>query len=132
MLADPLSLSGAPFLVQKEGTQVLRMRKSLMMRRRSLSRREEMFGWFKPERRERRRKVRQDRKHLEERARRFLKRYLEADDTRKPQFYRAVEEISRHSRALPERILEQWWWQEGSRPLIVRDSWEISKNAPLP
>jgi hypothetical protein len=54
-----------------------------------------MFGWFKPERRERRRKVRQDRKHLEERARRFLKRYLEADDTRKPQFYRAVEEISR-------------------------------------
>ena len=96
MLADPLSLSGAPFLVQKEGTQVLRMRKSLMMRRRSLSRREEMFGWFKPERRERRRKVRQDRKHLEERARRFLKRYLEADDTRKPQFYRAVEEISRN------------------------------------
>ena len=95
MLTDPLSLSGAPFLVQKEGTQVLRMRKSLMMRRRSLSRREEMFGWFKPERRERRRKVRQDRKHLEERARRFLKRYLEADDTRKPQFYRAVEEISR-------------------------------------
>jgi hypothetical protein len=54
-----------------------------------------MFGWFKPERRERRRKVRQDRKHLEERARRFLKRYLEADETRKPQFYRAVEEISR-------------------------------------
>jgi len=54
-----------------------------------------MFGWFKPERRERRRKVRQDRKHLEERARRFLKRYLEADDTRKPQFYRAVEEISK-------------------------------------
>jgi hypothetical protein len=44
MLADPLSLSGAPFLVQKEGTQVLRMRKSLMMRRRSLSRREEMFA----------------------------------------------------------------------------------------
>jgi hypothetical protein len=55
-----------------------------------------MFGWFKPERRERRRKVRQDRKHLEEGARRFLKRYLEADDTRKPQFYRAVEEISRN------------------------------------
>jgi hypothetical protein len=54
-----------------------------------------MFGWFKPERRERRKKVRQDRKHLEKRARRFLKRYLEADDTRKPQFYRAVEEISR-------------------------------------
>ena len=55
-----------------------------------------MFSWFKPERRERRKKVRQDRKHLEERARRFLKRYLEADDKRKPQFYRAVEEISRN------------------------------------
>jgi hypothetical protein len=55
-----------------------------------------MFHWFKPERRERRKKVRQDRKHLEERARRFLKRYLEADDTRKPQFYRAVEEISKN------------------------------------
>ena len=55
-----------------------------------------MFSWFKPERRERRKKIRQDRKHLEERARRFLKRYLEADDKRKPQFYRAVEEISRN------------------------------------
>ena len=54
-----------------------------------------MFGWFKSERRERRKKVRQDRKHLEERARRFLKSYLDADQTRKPQFYRAVEEISR-------------------------------------
>jgi hypothetical protein len=55
-----------------------------------------MFSWLKPERRERRKKVRQDRKHLEERARRFLKRYLEADDKRKPQFYRALEEISRN------------------------------------
>ena len=54
-----------------------------------------MFGWFKSERRERRKKVRQDRKHLEERARRFLKSYLDADQTRKPQFYRAVEDISK-------------------------------------
>ena len=39
-------------------------------------------------------KSRQDRKHLEERARGFLKSYLDADETRKPQFYRAVEDIS--------------------------------------
>lgn len=54
-----------------------------------------MFGWFKSERRERRKKVRQDRKHLEERARRFLKSYLDADELRKPKFYRAVEDISK-------------------------------------
>ena len=34
-----------------------------------------MFGWLKSEQRERRKKVKQDRKHLEERARRFLKTY---------------------------------------------------------
>jgi hypothetical protein len=54
-----------------------------------------MFGWFKSERRERQKKVRQDRKHLEERARRFLKGYLDADQMRKPEFYRAVEDISK-------------------------------------
>jgi len=54
-----------------------------------------MFGWFKSERRERRKKVRLDRRHLEEKARRFLKSYLDADQTRKPHFYRAVEEISK-------------------------------------
>ena len=54
-----------------------------------------MFGWFKSERRERRKKVRQDRKHLEERVRRFLKSYLDAEELRKPQFYRAVEDISK-------------------------------------
>ena len=54
-----------------------------------------MFGWFKSERRERQKKVKQDRKHLEERTRRFLKSYLNADETRKPQFYRAVEDTSR-------------------------------------
>ena len=54
-----------------------------------------MFGWFRSASRDRRKKVRFDRKHLEERARRFLKNYLEADETRKPQFYRAVEDVSK-------------------------------------
>ena len=54
-----------------------------------------MFGWFKSERRERRKKVILDRTHLEEKARRFLKSYLDADQTRKPQFYRAVDDISK-------------------------------------
>ena len=54
-----------------------------------------MFGWFNSERRERRKKVRRDREHLEARARRFLKSYLEADQLRKPEFYRAVEGISK-------------------------------------
>ena len=44
---------------------------------------------------ERRRRIRFDRTLLERRARRFLKNYLEADDTRKSQFYRAVEDISK-------------------------------------
>ena len=50
-----------------------------------------MFGWFKSEQRERRRKVKLDRKHLEAKSRRFLKNFLNADQTRKSQFYRAVE-----------------------------------------
>ncbi len=54
-----------------------------------------MFGWFKSETRSRRKKVRLDRKHLEDRARRFLKSYLQADEKQKPQFYRAVEEFSK-------------------------------------
>jgi PIN domain len=53
-----------------------------------------VFGWFKSERRERRRKVRLDRQYLETRARRFLKNYLSADQDRKPLFYRAVEDAS--------------------------------------
>ena len=57
-----------------------------------------VFGWLKSERWERRRKIRLDRKHLEARARRFLKIYLNADETRKPQFYRAVEEASKQCR----------------------------------
>lgn len=54
-----------------------------------------MFEWFRSNSRERRKKVRLDREHLEYRARRFLKDYLEADEKRKSQFYRAVEDVSR-------------------------------------
>ena len=54
-----------------------------------------MFGWFKFEHRERRRKVRLDRKQLEARSRRFLKSFLDADETRKPHFYHAVEAASK-------------------------------------
>ncbi len=54
-----------------------------------------VFRWFKSEKLERRRKVKLDRKHLEARSRRFLKSYLNADDPRKPQFYRVVEEASK-------------------------------------
>jgi hypothetical protein len=56
---------------------------------------EMMLGWFNSEKREKRRKIRFDRKHLEARTRRFLKNYLDALETRKPQFYRAVEEASK-------------------------------------
>jgi hypothetical protein len=54
-----------------------------------------VFDWFKTERRERRRTVRLDRKYLEARSRRFLKIYLDADETRKPQFYWVVDEASK-------------------------------------
>ena len=53
-----------------------------------------MFSWLRSEQRERRRKIRVDREHLEARSRRFLKIFLNADETRKPQFYRVVEEAS--------------------------------------
>lgn len=69
-----------------------------------------MFGWFKTERRERRRTIRLDRKYLEARSRRFLRIYLEAEETRKPQFYRVVEEASKRCQpsesALPPSDLE--------------------------
>ena len=55
-----------------------------------------MFGWFYSEHRKRRKKVKLDRKHLEARTGRFLKAYLDAQVMRKPQFYRAVEEASKH------------------------------------
>jgi hypothetical protein len=63
-----------------------------------------MFGWLKTERRERRRRVRLDRKYLEARSRRFLKIYLDADETRKPQFYRAVDEASKRCQPAVTRL----------------------------
>src|SRR3984893_15629465 len=53
-----------------------------------------VFGWHNSERWQQRRKIRLDRRHLEGRARRFLKVYLGAAETRKPQFYRVVEEAT--------------------------------------
>ena len=47
-----------------------------------------MFSWFKPNRQ--REKIRQDRKHLEARARRLLKGYLSADAPRKQRYYEAI------------------------------------------
>ena len=61
-----------------------------------------MFGWFKSEKRERQKKVKLDRKHLEARTRRFLKNYLDAEQMRKPQFYRAVDDISK--KCQPEEL----------------------------
>jgi hypothetical protein len=54
-----------------------------------------VFGRFKSEQRERRKKVSLDRIHLEGRTRRFLSAYLAADEMRKPQFYRMVEAASK-------------------------------------
>ena len=54
-----------------------------------------MFGWLNSNFRKRRKAVKLDRKHLEQRARRFLTGYLEANETRKPHFYRAVEDVSK-------------------------------------
>jgi hypothetical protein len=53
-----------------------------------------MLGWLNSKSRKRRKAVKLDRKHLEQRARRFLTGYLEANETRKPHFYRAVEDAS--------------------------------------
>ncbi len=54
-----------------------------------------MFEWLRPGHRERQKKIKIDRQHLEARARRFLRGYLEAGEAGKPQYYRAVEDISR-------------------------------------
>ena len=47
-----------------------------------------MFSWFKTVRQ--RQKIRQDRKHLEPRARRLLKNYLSADGPDKQQYYEVI------------------------------------------
>lgn len=47
-----------------------------------------MFSWFKPNKQ--RAMIREDRKHLEARARRLLKGYLSADGPRKQRYYEAI------------------------------------------
>ena len=51
-----------------------------------------MFSWFGLD--NRRRKIREDRRYLEARARRFLKNYLEAEGATKHRYYEAVEQAS--------------------------------------
>ena len=51
-----------------------------------------MFSWFRRD--DRRRKIREDRKYLEARARRFLKNYLAAEGATKHRYYEAVEGAS--------------------------------------
>ena len=51
-----------------------------------------MFSWFRWN--NRRRKIREDRKYLEARARRFLKSYLAAEGATKHRYYEAVEGAS--------------------------------------
>jgi hypothetical protein len=51
-----------------------------------------MFSWFGLD--NRRRKIREDRKYLEARARRFLKSYLAAEGATKHRYYEAVEGAS--------------------------------------
>jgi hypothetical protein len=46
-----------------------------------------VFSWFKLNRR---REIRQDRKHLEARARRLLKSYLSADAPQKQRYYEVI------------------------------------------
>src|SRR5450631_1988892 len=83
-----------------------------------------VFGWFKSERRERRRKVQLDRKYLEARSRRFLKTYLTVDETRKPQFYRAVEEASQRCQpaesGLPPSELEDVQIDEATSRVTIK------------
>lgn len=64
-----------------------------------------MFDWFKSHHREQRGKIRLDRKYLEARSRRFLKTYLTVDETRKPRFYRVVEEASQRCQPTQPNLL---------------------------
>ena len=58
------------------------------------------FGWLKPKReRLQRVTIKNDHKHLEVRARRYLAAYLEADAPRKALFYKAVEDASQKCHA---------------------------------
>lgn len=48
-----------------------------------------MFSWFKPNKQ--REMIREDRKHLEARARRLLKEYLSADAPQKQRYYEVID-----------------------------------------
>ena len=54
-----------------------------------------MFDWFELERRERRKQISLDRKHLAARSRRFLRNYLNANEAQKADYYRVVEQASK-------------------------------------
>ena len=106
-----------------------------------------MFSWRWPqsERGERRSKVRRDRKYLEPRSRRFLKIYLNAGETRKPAFYKVLQEASRQcfptqsglpspdlddteiaeatSSAAMKAVLERAIFQKGDRADFVTDAY---------
>src|SRR6266852_6711972 len=59
-----------------------------------------VFGWLKSKRtRLHSELIRSDRKYLEARSRRFLQIYLKADESRKPHFYRALEDAVNKCRA---------------------------------
>jgi len=62
-----------------------------------------VFGWFDPENREQRKRIRLDRKYLAARSRRFLRNYLNADEAQKPDYYRVVEAASKECH--PDSVL---------------------------
>ena len=55
-----------------------------------------MWSWLKSEGHKRRNQIRLDRKHLVTRSRRFIKIYLDADEIRKPEFYRVIADAAAH------------------------------------
>ena len=63
-----------------------------------------MFSWLKYD--EKREKIREDRKHLEARARRLLKNYLSADGPRKRQYYEVVAGAAQH--VSPALLIQTW------------------------
>jgi hypothetical protein len=99
-----------------------------------------VFRWLKSEQRDRRRKIRLDRKHLEVRTRHFLKSYLKADEKQKPQFYRVVEEASKKCQpaisGMPSselgdaRIAEAASDAAMKTVLALQEQGALKKNAP--
>ena len=87
-----------------------------------------MFGWFNSEQREMRQKIKLDRKHLEARARRFLKSYLDADVMRKAQFYRAVEDASKHCQPAADELPHSSAFDD---PEIAEATSKIAMNVVL-